>query len=169
MTTEDVLQALQTKFPDVSFELVETKPESAIRVPGERITDVAAYLKDDPELSFDSLMCLSGVDRQGSFEVVYHIHSMTHNHRTVLKVSLTGEKPQVPTVSHIWRTAEWHEREAYDLVGIRFLNHPDLRRILLPDDWEGHPLRKDYQAPEEYQGLKVAYDNLKDSPSLDWE
>ena len=169
MTTEEVLQALQKNFPDVSFELVETKPESAVRVPAERIVDIAAYLKETPELSFDSLMCLSGVDRQGSFEVVYHIHSMAHNHRTVLKVSLPSEKPQVPTVSHIWRTAEWHEREAYDLVGVEFLNHPDPRRILLPDDWEGHPLRKDYQAPEEYQGLKVAYDNLKDSPVLDWE
>ncbi len=169
MTTQDVLQALQKNFPDANFELHEIQPESAIRIPGERIADIAAYLKETPELSFDALMCLSAVDRQGSFEVVYHIHSMKHNHRTVLKVSLPGENPQVPTVSHIWRTAEWHEREAYDLVGVEFLNHPDPRRILLPDDWVGHPLKKDYQAPEEYNGLKVAYDNLKDSPSLDWE
>jgi NADH-quinone oxidoreductase subunit C len=169
MTTEELLKILQGKFPELTFELVATTPDSAIKVPAERIAEVAAFLKDDPTLYFDYLMCLSAVDRKGSFEVVYHIHSMKHNHRSVLKVSLSGEQPQVPTVSHIWRTAEWHEREAFDLMGIEFVGHPDPRRILLPDDWVGHPLRKDYVMPEEYRGLKVAYNNLEDSPSRDWE
>lgn len=169
MTTEELLEALQGKFPELTFELVATKPDSAIKVPPEKIAEVAAFLRDDPKLRFDYLMCLSAVDRKGSFEVVYHIHSMEHNHRSVLKVSLPADKPQVPTVSHVWLTAEWHEREAFDLMGVEFVGHPDPRRILLPDDWEGHPLRKDYVTPEEYQGLKVAYDNLKDPPNLAWE
>jgi NADH-quinone oxidoreductase subunit C len=94
---------------------------------------------------------------------------MTNRHRAVLKISAPSENPKVPTVSHIWRTAEWHEREAFDLMGVEFVGHPDLRRILLPDDWEGHPLRKDYKNAETYQGLKTAYNNLQDTPDLSWE
>ena len=169
MTTEELLEILRGQFSDITFELISTKPDSAIKVPAENIVDVAAFLRGDPKLLFNSLMCLSGVDRKGTLEVVYNIHSMEHNHRSVLKVSVPTDAPRVPTVSHIWRTAEWHEREAYDLVGIEFTGHPDFRRILLPDDWDGHPLRKDYKTPEEYQGMKVAFDNLKDEPDLDWE
>lgn len=169
MTTEELIEILRGKFPELNFELVSAKPDAAIRIPAEKIADIASFLKSEPELSFDSLMCLSGVDRKGTLEVVYHIHSMKHNHRSVLKVSVPTEEPRVPTVSFIWRTAEWHEREAFDLVGIEFVGHPDPRRILLPDDWEGHPLRKDYKTPEEYQGLKVAFNNLVDKPDLDWE
>jgi len=169
MTTEELLEILKTKFPDLAFELIATKPDSAIKVPAERIAEVAAFLRDEPTLRFDMLMCLSAVDRKGSYEVVYHIFSMTHGHRGVLKVSVPADNARVPTVSHIWRTAEWHEREAFDLMGVEFIGHPDLRRILLPDDWEGHPLRKDYRNAEEYQGLKTAYDNLQDAPDLAWE
>jgi NADH-quinone oxidoreductase subunit C len=169
MTTEELLQVLQGKFPGLAFELISTKPDSAVKVPAERIAEVAAFLRGEPKLRFDMLMCLSAVDRKGSVEVVYHIFSMTHGHRSVLKVSVNPDRPQVPTVSQVWRTAEWHEREAFDLMGVEFTGHPDLRRILLPDDWEGHPLRKDYKTPEEYQGLKVAYNNLQDPPNLAWE
>jgi NADH-quinone oxidoreductase subunit C len=82
---------------------------------------------------------------------------MTHRHKVVLKTLVPKEDPHLPTVEHIWKTAQWHEREAYDLYGIIFENHSDLRRILLPDDWEGYPLRKDYQEPEFYRGMRVPY------------
>jgi NADH-quinone oxidoreductase subunit C len=107
-------------------------------------------------------MCLSGVDYKGAkgepdrMEVVYHLFSMKLRHKCVLKVELPRENPSVPTLENVWAIANWHEREAYDLFGIRFEGHSDLRRILCPDDWEGYPLRKDYQQPESYLGMPVA-------------
>ncbi len=100
-------------------------------------------------------MCLSGVDWVNNLEVVYHIYSMTYHHKLVIKVPLTKDDPKIESVSGIWATANWHEREAYDLFGIIFENHPDLRRILLPEDWEGHPLRKDYIPQKEYKGIDL--------------
>jgi NADH-quinone oxidoreductase subunit C len=95
-------------------------------------------------------------------EIVYNLYSIPYNSQLTLKVELIRNKadeplPELPSVSHIWRTADWHEREAYDLMGIKFSGHPDLRRILLTADWQGHPLRKDYQIQETYHGIKVAY------------
>ena len=111
-----------------------------------------------PELQFDYLMCLSGIDNgKNILGVVYHLSSMQHRHKITVKVEVPADKPDVPSVSSIWPTANWHEREAYDLIGIKFIGHPDLRRMLLPEDWEGHPLRKDYKVPEFYQGMKVPY------------
>jgi len=93
--------------------------------------------------------------------VLYHLSSMIHRHRLMIRVVLPrwkdgaqGSLPEVPTVSHLWRTADWHEREGYDLMGVYFTGHADLRRILCPEDWAGHPLRKDYQMPEEYHGIR---------------
>jgi NADH-quinone oxidoreductase subunit C len=120
--------------------------------------DVALFLRDDDQMQFDVLMCLSGVDYTGGkLGVVYHLHSMKRNHKITLKTEVMREHPRVASVQAVWRTANWHEREAYDLFGIVFDGHPDLRRILLPDDWEGYPLRKDYQVPEFYNGMKVPY------------
>ena len=94
----------------------------------------------------------------GTLSVVYHLESIELKHKIVLKVLLQRENPDVQSVSCVWRCADWHEREAYDLIGINFLNHPDLRRILMPYDWEaGYPLRKDYKNPEFYHGMKVPY------------
>ena len=109
---------------------------------------------------FDYLACLSGVDQgpeAATMEVVYHLYALVYGYGVALYVSLPRETPEVPSVSDIWRAADWHEREAYDLLGIGFTSHPDLRRILLPDDWQGHPLRKDYQTPDTYQGIKIDY------------
>jgi NADH-quinone oxidoreductase subunit C len=107
-------------------------------------------------------MCLSGVDYGAgqSLGVVYHLQSMTLMHQIVLKVELPRVSPSVPSEALIWRTADWHEREAYDLFGIRFEGHPDLRRIFLPDDWEGHPLRKDYVVQEFYHDIRVPFPDL---------
>jgi NADH-quinone oxidoreductase subunit C len=118
------------------------------------IAEVCRFLKQDPDLACDTLMCLSGVDTKEKLQVVYHIFSMTKRHRVVLKVETPREgEPVVPTVSHVWGTAGFHEREAYDMFGFRFAGHEDLRRILCPDDWEGYPLRKDYVYPETYRDI----------------
>lgn len=140
-----------------------------------RLPDVCRFLRDDPRLRFDLLNNISGVDYletdakkaakagfEPHLEVVYHLSSVPFpGRRFTLKVVLprwkdgvSGELPQVPTVSHLWRTADWHEREVYDLVGVRFTGHPDLRRILMADDWTGHPLRKDFEYPLEYHDIR---------------
>jgi NADH-quinone oxidoreductase subunit C len=125
----------------------------------EAIADVAAFCKSDAELSFDNLMCLSAVDYPKEtpprLELVYHLWSYAHRHGFVLKVHLPRESPSVRTVENVWGVANWHEREAYDMFGITFTGHSDLRRILLPDDWIGYPLRKDWVDPDFYNGLHV--------------
>jgi NADH-quinone oxidoreductase subunit C len=146
MTPEEI----SGKLSAAGFQVIlnDTPPDPSIEVPREAITDVARLLKEDPELNFDLLMCLSGLDWPEHLEVVYHLRSQQHKHQIVLKVRCPKDDAVIPTVSSIWRTAEWHEREAYDLVGMRFQSHQDHRRILLPEDWEGHPLRKDYEPPK---------------------
>jgi len=125
----------------------------------EAIAEVAAFCKSEPELAFDNLMCLSGVDYPKAdpprMEVVYHLLSYRHHHTFALKVHVPRESPSVPTVEGVWGVANFHERECWDLFGIAFAGHSDLRRILLPDDWDGHPLRKDWQDPDYYNGLHV--------------
>lgn len=125
----------------------------------EAIGEVAAFVKADPDLAFDNLMCLSAVDYPKEtpprMEVVYHLLSYQHGHRFVLKVHVPRDGGHVPTVESVWSVANWHEREAFDLYGIVFDGHSDLRRILLPDDWQGHPLRKDWTDPDFYNGMHV--------------
>lgn len=136
-------------------------PQPALQVAPAHLPSVCLYLRDDSALYFDLLECLTGVDQgpdSGQMGVIYHLRSITRGHRIVLKVWVPRDgSVAVPSVAHIWRTADWHEREAFDLVGIPFAGHPDLRRILMPADWEGHPLRKDYVNPETYHDLKTAY------------
>ena len=112
-------------------------------------------MEADERLKFDHLETLAGVDYKDRVEVVYVMYSMTHRHRYSLKCKLPREEPRVPTVESVWRVANWHEREAYDMVGVVFEGHSDLRRILCPDDWEGWPLRKDYKAPKIYRDMPV--------------
>ena len=160
MTSEDIYTKLKEEFGDSIFSLEEVVLDSFILIAPDAIADIARYLVEDSELAFDSLMCLSGVDlgvKEENLEIVYHLFSMTHRHTVVLKVHLPKEDPHIPSVEDIWKTANWHEREAYDLYGITFEGHSDLRRILMPDDWEGHPLRKDYKDPEFYRGMRVPY------------
>jgi NADH-quinone oxidoreductase subunit C len=116
-----------------------------LEIAPDRILDVCGFLKR--ELGFERVSTVTGVDRwpaEPRFEVVYHLHSVSRNERLRLKCRLAGEAPEIDSVTPVWRGAGWYERETFDLFGIRFRNHPDLRRIMLPDDWEGHPLRKDY-------------------------
>jgi NADH-quinone oxidoreductase subunit C len=134
-------------------------PEPFAVVASHAIAEVAEFCKSDPELALDNLMCLSAVDylkeTPPRLELVYHLFSYRLRHRLVLRVRLPREGARVPTVERTWGVANWHEREAYDLFGIVFDGHSDLRRILLPDDWEGHPLRKDWRDPDYYNGMHV--------------
>lgn len=138
---------------------------SILKVPVDKISKISRFLKEDSRCYFDSLSCITGIDNgleKNTMEVVYNLYSIPHGHKIALKVELPrnvlGEElPKVPSVSGVWHSANWDEREVYDLLGIQFVGHPDLRRILMPDDWEGHPLRKDYQHQEIYHGITVKY------------
>jgi NADH-quinone oxidoreductase subunit C len=175
MDVPSILERLQHRFGSA---IAGVEPEAIdpwITVAAERLSDVGRYLRDEPDLRFNMLHCITAVDYfepdpkkaakvdwQPHLELVYHLSSLVHRHRLVLKVMLPrwkedvpGQLPEVPSVASVWRTAEWHEREVFDLSGVRFLGHPDLRRILCPEDWEGHPLRKDYQVPLEYHGIRA--------------
>lgn len=140
---------------DVEKLSADDASELTLKVAAESFGKVAAYLAKDDHLGFDSLMCLSGMDLGEELQVVYHLFSIKHKHKVTLKVNVPKDSPKVPSVEGIWSTAGWHEREAFDLFGIEFEGHSDLRRILMPEDWVGHPLRKDYQAPKEYRGIPV--------------
>jgi NADH-quinone oxidoreductase subunit C len=120
-----------------------------VLVPAERIVEVCTFLRDDERCDFDFLRAQSALDLgpEGGFGVVYHLISYKYRHELVLRVVVGREVPAIPSVVSVWPAANWHEREAFDLMGIDFPGHPDLRRIMLPDDWEGHPLRKDYVDP----------------------
>ena len=159
MTPAEILDRLKSAYPDA---VVDAKTEGVldpfVKIAPAKIAEAALFLRNDPAMRFDYLMCLSGVDyTKGVLGVVYHLASMDHRHKITLKVDVPAENPGLPSVTSVWAGANWHEREAFDLYGIVFSGHPDLRRILLPDDWEGHPLRKDYKVPEFYQGMKVPY------------
>lgn len=130
-------------------------PDPHLLVPREELEALAQTLATDPELAFDSLMCLSGLDWPDHLEVVYNLHSFKHNHKVTLKVHVPKDNPVIPTICRLWPTGEWHEREAFDLIGVQFEGHPDLRRILLPEDWEGHPLRKDYKQQTHWHNIPV--------------
>ena len=126
------------------------------------LPEVCRFLKTEAGLEFDCLSNLSGVDypKRNVIEVVYHLYSYPHRHAFVLKVGAPRDNPVVPTVMPVWSHAEWQEREVFDLLGVVFEGHPDLRRILMPEDWPGHPLRKDFVEPEEYHGISTSRESL---------
>jgi NADH-quinone oxidoreductase subunit C len=168
------LDQLKKKFGDkitgANFDAIDPW----IEVSPDGLLEVCRYLRDDPKLRFNMLNCISGVDYfeadpkkaaktgwEPHLEVVYHLWSLPNKTSLVLKVILprwkdgvVGELPEVPSVSGLWGTADWHEREVYDLSGVYFTGHPNLRRILCPEDWVGHPLRKDYEMPLDYHGIR---------------
>jgi len=175
MTSEEIYNILQTKFGNkiLGFDS-ELPADSYIIVDPMAIKDICLYLRNDENLKFDTLMCLSGVDDAngekskdeedmdvitgGTLSVYYNLDSIELGHKVNLKVSTPREDPKVESVESVWKCADWHEREVFDMFGTVFLNHPDLRRILMPEDWEaGYPLRKDYKNPEFYHGMKIPY------------
>ena len=119
---------------------------------------VSKLLQSDPSLYFDQLSCITGIDNgpeAKTMEVIYHFYSIPFHASLALKVVLPRESPETESLTSLWQSANWMEREVYDMFGIRFSNHPDLRRILMPNDWEGYPLRKDYHHQERYHGIKL--------------
>jgi NADH-quinone oxidoreductase subunit C len=142
-----VVQKLKEWDAQAVAEVIEFRGEVTVVVPREHLRRAAEFLAAEPSLRFTYLSDITTVDRfpiEPRFEINYHLVSLDRHERLRLKVKLAGADPVVPTVTPVWPTANWHERENYDLFGIRFDGHPDLRRILMPDDWEGFPLRKDY-------------------------
>jgi NADH-quinone oxidoreductase subunit C len=147
MDAEPTADKLRERFANAVREVCEAHGELTMLVSREQIVDICRFLKDDPALRYDLLMDVAGVDylgREPRFEVVYHLYSIAHNRRLRLKVRLFESDLVVPSVTSVWSTANWHERETFDMLGIRFSGHPDLRRIYMPDDYPGHPLRKDF-------------------------
>jgi NADH-quinone oxidoreductase subunit C len=167
MTEQEIYTNLKDKFGDAVLEFGETALQPFITIKPEQVDKIAQFLRDEEQFAFDYLMCLSGVDLNENLGVIYHLYSMRHNHKIVLHTLTPKENPNVKSVAMLWRTADWHEREAYDMFGIRFEGHPDLRRILLPDDWEGYPLRKDYVQPEFYGGIRVPHPDQKEEANDD--
>lgn len=145
---------------DVAAE-TPAKGEPFVRIAPVRLAEAAAFLRDDSETDLKLLNSISGVDfpARGEIEVVYHASSLRRRHLFALKAVLPRDNPRLPTVEGIWPAASWHERECYDLFGVVFEGHSDLRRILLPDDWEGFPLRKDYKPAAFWHGMKIETDH----------
>jgi NADH-quinone oxidoreductase subunit C len=174
MTAAEIAALLEQKFASSIKSKNLEALDPFVVVDAAAVFDVSRFLKEDSRLQFDLLNCISGVDylepdpkkapKAGfdpHLEVVYHLSSFRHRHRFVLKTVLPrwkddkpGELPEVPSATSLWATANWHEREVYDLSGVWFTGHPELTRILLADDWVGHPLRKDYEYPLEYHGIR---------------
>ncbi|MDQ3393014.1 MAG: NADH-quinone oxidoreductase subunit C [Bacteroidota bacterium] len=164
MSVEEISNIITSKFGEEAILGLDpnTSP-SLLEIPTKLIAEICLELHVNELCYFDFLSCITGIDNgpdKGTMEVVYNLYSIPYDLKLMLKVTVPRNKegerlPSVPTVSHIWKTADWHEREIYDLVGINFLGHQDLRRILLPADWEGHPLRRDYKNLENYHGIVV--------------
>ena len=157
---ERVEERLRERFPKIPFRRQEGDAvrDHSLYLPAEALVEACTFLRDDPELEFTMLSWLGGADylpRDPRFEVVYHLLSIPRHARFVLKVEIGDEHPRVPTVTGVWPTANWHEREAYDFYGIVFDGHPDLTRILLPEEWVGWPLRKD--SPLGYQEVAFTH------------
>ena len=138
----------------------EASSPKAIKLVAADLLAAMETLYQNPATYFDMLSSITGIDngvQAATMEVVYNLYAIPFNHHLMIKVILPRENPEIESVSHIWKTANWHEREIFDMYGINFKNHPDLRRILMPSDWEGHPLRKDYKQQEYYRNIKVDY------------
>jgi len=142
-----VLQTLKARFPDAILESGEFRQELTVVVPAASIVEVLRFLKEDPQLAFDLLADVCGIDMntpEKRFGVIYNLYSLANRHRIRLKVFTEEANPHVPTVTGVYGTANWHERETFDMFGIVFDGHPDLRRVYMPDEYEHHPLRKDF-------------------------
>jgi NADH-quinone oxidoreductase subunit C len=159
VTAEQIHDKLKSKFGEKILDFQKDVPDPVAKVSPDALFEICQFLKNENDLSFDTLMCLSGYDLGAgkNLAVIYHLFSLKNRHKFTVRTELPRENPSVRSVEKLWRTADWHEREAYDLYGIVFENHPDLRRILCPDDWEGWPLRKDYVVQEFYHGIRVPY------------
>jgi NADH/F420H2 dehydrogenase subunit C len=159
--TQDIAQKIQEKFPSEFVGANEFRSDWTVVVKPDRIVEIARFIRDDSELAFDHLSDIYSVDypgREERFEVVYQLNSIPKRHRLRLKTGLREDPCEIDSVYPVWKAAGFLEREVYDLMGIRFRNHPDLRRIFLPEDFDGHPLRKEY--PTEGKGWRNTFEFL---------
>ena len=162
MTPLAIYERIKAQLPAAVLEVVEKAIDPFAVIDPAAIVDVGRFLRDDPETAMDCLSNESGVDYKDRIEVVYHLFSYSHRHGAVLKVKLPRDNPAVATMETVWKSANWMEREIFDLVGVTFEGHSDLRRLLMPEDWPGHPLRKDFVEPLEYHGIST----VRESPII---
>ena len=153
MRFADLLENLTSTFGTRLLETQSGGLEPYVRVASADWPDLARHLRD--RCGLDYLACLTSVDRGDGLEAIYHVERMDAGRLGIaVRISVPYDAPEIPSVAQLWRTADWHEREAFDLMGIRFPGHPNLKRILCAEDWVGHPLRKDYQSPDYYHGIR---------------
>jgi len=159
MTFEEIREKLAAKFGERIAPLAPANKDAFLPVQAGDVVEICRYLRD--ELGFDCLMNLSTVDwpKKNQIEVVYHLWSYAKGHSFILKAALDRAKPVIASVEPVWKAADWLEREQYDLMGVEFTGHPDLRRIMMPDDWVGHPLRKDYAEQPQWHNISTTRDN----------
>jgi len=162
MTPSEVYERVKSRFPAAVVETVDGAGDAFAVIDPTTIVDVFKFLHDDPETAMDCLSNESGVDYKDRIEVVYHLFSYKHRHGAVLKVKLPRENPSVATAETVWKSANWMEREIFDLLGVNFEGHSDMRRLLMPEDWPGYPLRKDFVEPLEYHGIST----VRESPII---
>jgi NADH-quinone oxidoreductase subunit C len=158
VTEQEIYANLNSKFGTKVIEFVEEETQNpTVVIDASAMASVCTYLKEAEVLQFDSLMNLAGHDPDGESDlsIIYHLHSTVLDHYITLKTFTPRENGVVESVANIYRTADWHERETYDLFGVKFNGHPDLKRILLEEDWEGHPMKKDYTPAEFYRGMRI--------------
>ncbi len=162
--TKEIAENLAIAFNfSIDMEKLQEDLQPQILIPTEKLFSVTSYLNQSSAYYFDFLNCISAIDNgieAQTIDIIYHLTSIPFGRSLILKIQINRQltsETSVASLSDIWKTADWHEREIYDFFGIKFENHPDLRRILLPADWEGFPMRKDYQEQETYHGIKVKY------------
>jgi NADH-quinone oxidoreductase subunit C len=166
MKAEEIGAFVNSRFGDAVIEVQGEAIDPWIRVEAGKIVEVLQMLRDGEGLKFDYLRSLAALDRGLEFEIVYHLYSLLHRHALVVKARVSRDTPVIPTAEGVYPAANWHEREAFDLMGIRFEGHGDLRRLFLPEDWEGHPLRKDYREKGDYRGISTRRDYSTGTPEL---
>jgi NADH-quinone oxidoreductase subunit C len=172
-----IAEKIQSKFPDAVLSTSEYRGQASVTLKKESIVDICKWLHEDPEMLMDLLRDVCGVDYLGKkdtrFEVVYHLYSIPQRHEIRLKAPVSEDDASIQSVTSIWKGAGPHERECFDMFGIRFEGHPDLRRVLMPEDWEGHPLRKDYplegpSADEDWPGFKEVLEKAEKLKEFEW-
>ncbi|MBM4136454.1 MAG: NADH-quinone oxidoreductase subunit C [Nitrospira sp.] len=178
MNPKDIAEKIKEKFPDQVVDVTEFRDQVSVIVKKDRIVTICKYLHDDPLLSLDHLQDLTAADylkkKEVRFEVVYNLYSIKYRHKIRIRAQVPENDTKISSVVPIWAGANWHERECFDMFGIIFTGHPDLRRILMPEDWEGYPLRKDYplKGPEpenDWPGFTEVLKRSKELREFEWE
>ena len=174
MATKEAIAVLKEKFGDRILEAVDTPvaatkdkpgvPDPFVKIAPKDLVEIMTFCRDEPRLRLDMLSCLTATDypKEEKIQIVYNLDSLPHNHWLTVKVDVPRANPSLPTLENVWKTADWHEREAFDLVGLQFEGHHNLIRILCAEDWEGHPLRKDYVMPDYYHDIPNAFEMFYD-------